>query len=356
MDVLGTTTVRDDIETGTWTFRRPSQIVHWQLVAVRNSCKVTHTEAPESKPTQRTEDAIRLGTLDELSRNTNKEIRNAAIKIIVDRAAKSLGAFRSSSRHMLLRDLGSRDQERRARALTSIKYLYQAVPQCFDTHKKAVVQELIVCLINLLPFSCRFETARMEGKEIHRTETERDALELMYLLMLRFGAQVALECNISGLWLEKYPFGGDLENKYLGDEDPQLAIRFRYISQLMSGQHHDPAMFRILSLVWSDEETQKSILKSRSSSDSKLCSINYDCDPMDDPNVEEQRFADIWYEVHGTANAPDPGLGPMMRRGNRVRDESIEEQALRRRRREAMVLGETGRPVERENIIQRVST
>ncbi|KAL8774701.1 MAG: hypothetical protein Q9209_000640 [Squamulea sp. 1 TL-2023] len=224
------------------------------------------------------------------------------------------------------------------------------VPQCFDTHKQAVVQELIVCLTNLLPFSHRFETARMEGKEIHRTETERDALELMYRLMLRFGAQIALECNISGLWLERYPFGGDLESKYPGDEDTQLAVRFGYVSQLMSGQIHDPAIFRILNLIGNDEEARKTILKNRSLNESILCSINHES------NIDEQRVAEIWYEVHGTANTPDPGLGPMMRRGNRVRDESIEEQALRRWRREAMVLGEMGRPIERENIIQRVGT
>ena len=40
-------------------------------------------------------------------------------------------------------------------------------------------------------------------------------------------------------------------------------------------------------------------------------------------------------------------------RGRRIREESIEEQALRRRRREAMVLSEGGRPLGRDDIIQR---
>ena len=40
---------------------------------------------------------------------------------------------------------------------------------------------------------------------------------------------------------------------------------------------------------------------------------------------------------------------------NRPREESFEEQALRRRRREAMVIGEVGRPIERADIIERDS-
>ena len=40
---------------------------------------------------------------------------------------------------------------------------------------------------------------------------------------------------------------------------------------------------------------------------------------------------------------------------SRSREESFEEQRLRRRRREAMVLGEVGRPIERTDIIERDS-
>ncbi|KAL8755252.1 MAG: hypothetical protein Q9199_003769 [Rusavskia elegans] len=253
---------------------------------------------------------------------------------------------------MLLRDLRSRNNERRDRAITSIKYLYQAVPECFDAYKNTAVQSLVDCLSHLLPLSRRFETARVEGTEIHRTETERDALELMYLFLLRFGVQVALDCNIFSLWLEKYPFGGDLERKYPGDKDSQLAAKHRLINRLSSGQERDPAMFRVLNLILTDEEAKKTMFKHGSSGDSCSCFKDHDGDPDDD----EQGFSEIWYEVHGAANAPDPGWGPLMRRGNRVRDESIEEQALRRRRREAMVLGEMGRPIESEDIIQRVGT
>ncbi|KAI4226635.1 MAG: hypothetical protein LQ349_006849 [Xanthoria aureola] len=320
-------------------------VIRCQLLAVRNACEVTRTESPECKSNQRTEDAIKLETLDELSRNPNDEIRNAATRIIIERASKS------SSCHMLLRDLRSKSNERRDKAITSINYLFQAVPGCFDAYKNTAIQSMVHCLSNLLPLSLHFETARMEGQEIHRTETERNALELMYLFLLRFGVQIALDCNILSLWLEKYPFGGNLERKHPGDKDSQLAARHRLINRQCLGQARDPAMFRVLNRIMTNSRAMKTMFKHEPYVD--VCPCIQDDGETDD---DEQGLSEIWYEVHGTANVPDPGWGPMMRRGNRVREESVEEQALRRRRREAMVLGEMGRPIESEDIIQRVGT
>ncbi|KAL8912360.1 MAG: hypothetical protein Q9171_002647 [Xanthocarpia ochracea] len=323
-----------------------SQLIRRQLHAIRNICEVTRTEGTEHESTQRSEDAIKLETLDELSRNANEDIRNAAIKIIIERASKS------SSRRMLLGDLRSKDHERRGSAITSIKYLYQSVPECFDPYKNILVQSVVDCLSNLLPLSYQFETARMEGKEIHRTETERDAMELMYLFLQRFGVQVALECNILSLWLERYPFGGNLEIPYPGDKHSQLAAKHKIITGFSLSPEHDPAMYRILSTILREAAAPKTVfMKFMNGCSSGSCSCSKDQDG--EPDENEQGFSEIWYKIHGTANAPDQGLGPMMRGGNRVRDESIEEQALRRRRREAMVLGEMGRPIEREDIIQR---
>ncbi|KAI4271353.1 MAG: hypothetical protein LQ337_006075 [Flavoplaca oasis] len=253
---------------------------------------------------------------------------------------------------MLLRDLRSKSSQRRDRALTSIKYICQTVPDCFDAYKNTVIQSLVSCLSNLLPLSRRFELARMEGKEIHRTEAEHDALGLMYLFLLRFGVQVALDCNIFSLWLEKYPFGGDLENENLKDKASQLAARHRFIHRLSSDHKLDPAMFRILNLILTNDTARKIMFKHGPSGDLCSCFDHHDGDPSDD----EKGLWETWYKVHGTNSAPDLGLGPMMRRGRRVPEESIEEQTLRRRRREAMVLGEMGRPIESEDIIQRLGT
>ena len=36
-----------------------SQIIHWQLLAIRNICEVTRTEATEHESTQRSEDGMK---------------------------------------------------------------------------------------------------------------------------------------------------------------------------------------------------------------------------------------------------------------------------------------------------------
>ncbi|KAL8682150.1 MAG: hypothetical protein Q9186_001771 [Xanthomendoza sp. 1 TL-2023] len=280
--------------------------------------------------------AIKLETLDELSMNANEEIRNAAIKIVTERASNS------SARYILLRDLRSRNRERRDKALTAILYLHQEVPGCFDADKYTVIQSIIGCLSNLLPLSLEFETARRQGREAYHTQPERDALEIIYVFMSRFGVEVALECKLFDLWLARYPFGGKPEMKSPSDEDaqPDLALR------------------RITTLIATEEKGRQALFDNgffherRARSEASDNIVNDD----QDRSSRVDRFSRIWYEVHGTANAPDPGLGPMMRRGYRVREESVEEQALRRRRREAMVLGEMGRPIESEDIIQRVNT
>lgn len=54
-----------------------------------------------------------------------------------------------------------------------------------------------------------------------------------------------------------------------------------------------------------------------------------------------------------TVRARRSALRALAGTNDRPREESFEEQALRRRRREAMVLGEVGRPIERADIIER---
>ncbi|KAL8699427.1 MAG: hypothetical protein Q9224_001419 [Gallowayella concinna] len=329
-----------------------SRVIHKQLLSVKKACEIARTVVSECVSTQGTEDAIKLETLDELSINANEEIRTAAIKIVTERASNS------SARYILLRDLRSRNHERRDKALTAILYLHQEgtaslsaiaqliltvpVPGCFDADKYTVIQSIIGCLSNLLPLSLEFETARRQGREAYRTQPERDALEIIYIFMSRFGVEVALECKLFDLWLARYPFGGKPEMKSPSDEDaqPDLALR------------------RITTLIATEEKGRQALFDNgffherRARSEASDNIVNDD----QDRSSRVDRFSRIWYEVHGTANAPDPGLGPMMRRGYRVREESVEEQALRRRRREAMVLGEMGRPIESEDIIQRVNT
>lgn len=71
-------------------------------------------------------------------------------------------------------------------------------------------------------------------------------------------------------------------------------------------------------------------------------------DQVDDEDEDDDEDSDVWM-VDGEDTA-----GPSVRESSRrFQEGSAEEQALRRRRREAMVLSEGGRPLGRDDIIQR---
>ncbi|KAI4288274.1 MAG: hypothetical protein L6R35_002465 [Caloplaca aegaea] len=320
-----------------------THVVHKQLLAVRKACEITSPQSLNSVGIQRREDAIGLETLAELSQNINDDIRAAAIKIAVDRGSKT--------KHLMLRDIASKNEEQRNRALTTIRFLYGARPQCFRAYQYTALQSIIDCLSYQLPLSHRYEIGRVKGPSSHRTRAECDALDVLRTFLYQCGVSVAVECNIFSLWLAKYPFGGDLEERYPKDQASQLAAKHRIIHKLSLGQEGDMDMSNIIrELMRSDVGREKMI---------KYNLIDPSGGAYDDTDHHDhdaKGHSQIWYEVHGISNAPDIGLGPMMRRGPRARDESLEEQLLRRRRREAMVLGEMGRPIERDDIIQRVDT
>ncbi|KAL8944169.1 MAG: hypothetical protein Q9216_000593 [Gyalolechia sp. 2 TL-2023] len=273
--------------------------------------------------------------------------RPCAIKIIIDRVSKSKTCL------FMLRDISSKNRERRDKALTIVKYLHQPelVYHCFDRYKHTAVQSVINCLSLQLSLSYKFEIGKIKGEVIQRTQPERDALELLEMFLMQYGVTLALECNIFGLWLAKYPFGGNFEEQFPDNKAAQLAAKQKLIHQMSLGKDlNDLAMVGIITMILTSEEAIKNMFTY------ELMSRSIDKHKNTNENEREGEYSKIWYDVHGIPTAPSMGLGPMMRGGDRVRDESWEEQVLRRRRREAMVLGEMGRPIERENIIQRVNT
>ncbi|KAL8694042.1 MAG: hypothetical protein Q9218_001220 [Villophora microphyllina] len=213
------------------------------------------------------------------------------------------------------------------------------------------LQNLVICLNGLLPLSYRYEVERAKGYPQCRTQPETDALKLLESFLERHGIRLALKCNIVGHWLAKYPFGGDVESRYPGNQASQLAAKRRHMTQLRLGRGNDQAMAGIVKRIMNDPSGRESM------TNAVFLDASFLDEPgpnMDEDEDDDPEYTQVWYEVHGATPTADWGLGPMMRRGQRVREESLEEQALRSRRREAMVLGEMGRPIEREDIIQRV--
>ena len=213
---------------------------------------------------------------------------------------------------------------------------------------------IVDCLCNLLP-----EAQAAEKDPGLRTQSERDSLYILHQILF-FDVGKALEAGVISRWLARYPFGGTdasvqkkkktirkLVDETDSFEDSEFGRHMRTILSVMSKM---PAMRKEMV-----EHGLLDVLKGNNITIDVNSShgIHWpwtDCvqDDWDMPEVPPRTFSE--YSHHSR-----------MRRGvpagvsNRPREEIFEEQALRRRRREAMVLGEAGRPIERADIIERDS-
>ena len=218
---------------------------------------------------------------------------------------------------------------------------------CRHSTYKAIVD----CLCNLLP-----ESRIAEDDPALRTQPERNAL---YILghILRSDVAKALEAGVISRWLARYPFGGKDASKYKKKKT--------MMDILDNGPFYKDTDFRnsMRAMLWvmsNDPSLRKEMVEHGLFDVPKGDDVPVDVKPF---HWEKRRSADHVqgdWSVQDTLRRIYPPID-RTRRGipigtnNRPREESFEEQALRRRRREAMVLGEVGRPIERTDIIERDS-
>ena len=152
--------------------------------------------------------------------------------------------------------------------------------------------------------------------------------------MLPCEVTLGLQAGLISRWLAHCRFD---------NEDNSGAGRKQAIREMLKWEYDNFEMCTILNTLVTDDQARVELI-SQGLADASAMENN----TIDD--VMEQ----IWIVTNRSAEVDGgPDSGPMMRRGRRVREESIEEQALRRRRREAMVLGQDGRAVEGNDIIER---
>lgn len=202
-------------------------------------------------------------------------------------------------------------------------------------------QATFTCLRKLYSEMYAFETAVRKNFETARPGTSRrngirkrpcrDALNIIAALL----QQNCRDAVQSGLiyWLLEYPFGG-----YDSPEEKKKILK-----DITSWYYEDPAMHTILSFAVANVESREELFKHGL--------IDGVRDLFEGEEVDSG-----WMWSGPVENVVDSTISSTMRGGRRMREESIEEQALRRRRREAMVLGEIGRPIERTDIIERRNT
>ena len=228
--------------------------------------------------------------------------------------------------------------------------------------------------MNLLP-----QAEKAETNSTYRSQAERDSIWLLcYLLPLSYPKMVE-KADVIVNWLGVYPFGG---------RGSTLAEKRKIIRSIALGEdvNYDPfgycmgiVITRSLKCSYLCKQLQKYGLheiKAEDEHDEEIMEVLFELNPgnlarlrpewnripvgavrtshgwtLD--NVEypdETDVEDDWPLIPEGSIRTREGLQTLA--NARGVEQSPEEQRLRRRRREAMVLGENGRPIQRQDIIE----
>lgn len=200
---------------------------------------------------------------------------------------------------------------------------------------------LFECMRNLHSQFHAFETSYRDMQETSLRDSKRHCANrkdsifraiIILALLLQHDNQCALRAGFAE-WLVNYPFGGDCPVEW----------KQKIIADITRAHYDDPPMYIIITFAVANDEVRARLLKHDLVGDVK-----------DLIGAYEDDFGCAWcIRSDGTIESL---LNIRMRNAQGVREESIEERALRRRRREAMVLGESGRPIGRGDIIERRNT
>lgn len=196
---------------------------------------------------------------------------------------------------------------------------------------------VVDCLCNFLEEHTE-ETSTTKSPILPRTRPlgEKKALSILNNI-LGENVPAALEAGVVSRWLSKYPFPCTAK-----DESKR-----RNVVLLMKSW-------------WSDDMTMSAIFSTLTSNQDGIVELQNHglmgnvLEELDEYAGDDEEY-DARYEDTGSDIFMTDGedtAGARRWSGPRLRDGSIEDQALRRRRREAMVLSEGGWPLSRDNIIQ----
>lgn len=162
---------------------------------------------------------------------------------------------------------------------------------------------------------------------------EKKALQILNILLPE-NVPAALEAGIISRWLTKYPFPCALTNP---------SRRHEMVMLMKTWWSDDAVMSAIFGTLTTHPDGIKQLRKHG------LMGSMIEEDDEEDEDDED----DIYDDGDVRMTNGDDTAGNNYGRSRRHQGRSPEEQALRRRRREAMVLSEGGRPIGREDIIQR---
>ena len=233
---------------------------------------------------------------------------------------------------------------------------------------------IVTCLMNLLP-----EAEIAETNSTYHSQAERDSIELLAFLLPIPDHQLVEKVDVIANWLKVYPFGGrgstPAERKGI---IRRLLMEEQIYEDMEFGHWMGILLTRSLNCDYLSKILQKHGLyepKEREEEE-EVVDVVFEFNNSNPPGLRPEwdriplgavRTSNGW--ILDNVEYPDEtdveddwGLIPegSIRTSGGIRtpsgargvEQSPEEQRLRRRRREAMVLGENGRPIQRQDIIE----
>ncbi|KAI1143440.1 hypothetical protein F5Y05DRAFT_408886 [Hypoxylon sp. FL0543] len=291
----------------------------------RDEAEVKPTPPKTQYITQDTEDSLKLNTLESLLGHYNFAIRDTALKIIAGRAVND-----SSAIYHLLWGITRKDYDERMEALRALT---------FAMDDKDTFQEPLSVLNNAKAYSALVRSLELCLDDVKHEKLddplydeyylrdigERRCLMLACQLVHRYGVDKLVEAGFVEKWLAKQPWGDNDEERQ-NNFAMYLDRRKNRISDICFHLRSTKAGRKALAKAKLTNKTRKK----RDRSDHIRVVLEISMTNEDDHD--------------GTSRAE---LVP------RVNEQSAEEQRLRRRHREAMVLNDGTHSLGRGDIIER---
>ncbi|KAL2178886.1 uncharacterized protein P884DRAFT_197432 [Thermothelomyces heterothallicus CBS 202.75] len=307
--------------------------VGW-LMGVRVLLKKWRDEA-EIKPvqpktqyiTQETEDALKLGTLDTLLGHYNQSIRETAAKIVCDRAVNDRETV-----DRLLWGITRKDYDERMRNLRALAIITD--PQSLERlHRWKAYAALVRCLeLSLDPEQEVLDDADWDEYPL-RDMTEKLCLMFISQLLSCYDAEKLVKAKFVEKWLAKQNWGTTEEERQRNFAQ-YLRCRGNRITDIVAS---------IRGTRSGREALEKTGLLPRS--------------PPSDTDIEDnipliERFSVLLSSNINISNLREDEQARVLIRSLQGA-QTAEEQRVRHRHREAMVLNDGTRPLNSEDIIQR---
>jgi hypothetical protein len=312
------------------------------LEYIRDEAEIKPSEPKTQYITQETEDSLKLSTLETLLGHYNYAIRETSAKIVCDRAVND-----GSTVNILLAGITKPNYDERMKNLRCLAIITdQQSMFLLDNRRayRALVRSLELCLADQAadPDAKREKLDDPHFDDYYlRDMSEKLCLMFVSQLIERFTATELVRAQFVERWLAK---------QYWGDNEDEIQENYRAYKR-----RRENRITNIMKQVEQCTEGARALVRA------KLLSRNGEQTSGGLRHGETHAEGNMRLSFAMSVNVADDGIGltdDMVTDDAdvaipRLLEQSVEEQRLRHRHREAMVFNDGTRPLNRDDIIER---